>query len=399
MKILFINVDSGFGGSTGRIVNDLYKEAIANGHKALILYGREFDHNAGVDAVRVGSNAGIYAHAFLSRLSDRTGFFSTQATENAIRVIKEFDPDIIHLHNIHGYYINIKLLFGYLKTCGKQIVWTLHDCWAFTGHCTYFTMENCYKWRTGCCSCPQRNCYPQSLVIDNSRRNYADKKHLFSNIPNMTIVTPSKWLSELVTQSYLHEYKVLVINNGINLSVFKQTSSSFRSERNLIDKKILLGVASIWDQRKGLRDFITLSTMLNENYQIVLIGVNEKQKKLLPNNIISIARTNNAYELAEIYSSADAFLNLTYEDNYPTVNLEAIACGTPVITYDTGGSPEPIDNRCGRIIKRGDVKAVIRALDICDVDTSDDCIQKAKEQFDKSLCFKRYIELYGELLS
>ena len=351
MKILMINVVCGIR-STGRICTDLADALTERGHEVKIAYGREaVPEKYQKYAVRIGSDFDVKLHGVKSRLFDQTGFGSAKATRKFIEWVKEYDPDVIHLHNIHGYYINIEILFDYLKTCGKRILWTLHDCWAFTGHCSHFTYVKCDRWKTGCNNCPQKKEYPASIILDNSKQNWIKKKELFTGIPNMTIITPSEWLAGLVKESYLKEYPVTVINNGIDTDVFQPTPSDFRQRYHLEDKTILLGVASTWNDRKGFGDFIKLSEMLDDSYKIVLVGLSDKQMKLIPQNILGITRTNSTKELAQIYTAADVFLNLTYEDNYPTVNLEAQACGTPVITYDTGGSVESVPRE--NIVKKG----------------------------------------------
>lgn len=342
MKILIINVVCGIR-STGRICTDLAEALTAQGHTVKIAYGREeVPEKYQKYAVRIGFDFDVKLHGLRSRLFDDTGFGSGKATEKFIEWVKKYDPDVIHLHNIHGYYINIGILFRYLAEAKKRVIWTLHDCWAFTGHCSYFTFVDCNKWKTGCSNCQQKTSYPASFFADRSEENWKQKKQLFTSIEDMTLVTPSHWLAELVKQSFLSEYPIKVIRNGIDTSVFKPTPSSFREKHDLQDKKIILGVASIWDKRKGLDDFIRLSDMLDNTYKIVLVGLSQKQMKIIPDKILGITRTNSTKELAEIYTAADVFINPTYEDNYPTVNLEAQACGTPVITYDTGGSPESV---------------------------------------------------------
>ncbi len=356
MKIVEINSVCGFG-STGRICTDLASILEEQGHECKIIYGRGnvLDQYQKY-AVRIGTDLGVNIHASLSRIFDRAGFYSKHATKKMIKWLKEYDPDVIHLHNIHGYYINIKELFSYLKTCNKKIIWTLHDCWNFTGHCSHFDYIKCDKWKTGCFKCPQKKEYPKSIVFDRSRKNYQDKKDLFTGINNMTIVTPSYWLADLVKESFLKEYRIEVIHNGIDLNIFKPTPSNFREKYHLEDKYIVLGVASIWSTKKGLDDFIQLSNMLDDRFQIVLVGLNQEQLKKIPKNILGIERTNSIKELAEIYTACDVFLNLTYEDNYPTVNLEAQACNTPVITYSTGGSIESV--HLTNIVIQGNIKSI-----------------------------------------
>ncbi len=361
MKILMINSVCGRG-STGRICTDIAEMLEKEGHECKIAYGRaSVPQKYQKYAVRIGNELGVNIHAALSRIFDDCGFHSHFATKKFVRWVKEYNPDIIHLHNLHGYYLNLEILFDYLRTCGKKIIWTLHDCWAFTGHCCYFSFVGCDKWKRQCGHCVQKKAYPKSMLVDNSRRNFEKKKQLFTGIPNLTIVTPSKWLAGLVKESFLKDYPIKVIHNGIDLNVFKPTSSNFRERYNLENKKIILGVASVWDDRKGFKDFLKLSELIDDNTRIVLVGVNDKQIKLLPPKIIGIRRTNSTKELAEIYTAADVFFNPTYEDNYPTVNLEAQACGTPVITYNTGGSIESVPKE--NVIRRGDVFYIFKLVE------------------------------------
>lgn len=340
MKVLQINSVCGRG-STGRIVLDIHNELIKQGHQSFIAYGREpaVDCNG---VIRIGSKYDVYLHVLRTRIFDEHGFGSRKATAKFIKKIDEIKPDIIHLHNIHGYYLNIEVLFNYFKEVQVPMVWTLHDCWSFTGHCAYFDYVGCSRWREGCFRCPQKSRYPSSWFFDKSLVNWKKKKELFAGFKNMTLVTPSRWLAELVKQSFLKDYHVVVIPNGIDTSVFKPTPSDFRKRYGLENKFIILGVANVWEERKGLKYFLELSKMLNDDEVIVLVGLNEKQKKYLPKNIIGISRTSSVRELAGIYTAADVFVNPTLEDNYPTVNLEAQACGTYVITFASGGAPETI---------------------------------------------------------
>ena len=361
LKIVQINSFS--YGSTGKIMMSIHNELINHGYESWVIWGRGRKSN-NIKEIFMNDICGVYFHVLYSRLTGKTGFASRKSTIKLIERLDEIKPDIIHLHNIHGYYINIELLFKYIKQKNIKLIWTLHDCWGFTGQCPHFTLKKCSKWKKQCQNCPMIKEYPKAL-IDNSFWNYNMKKKLFTNL-NATIITPSKWLSNLVKESFLKEYDIITINNGIDINVFKPTKSDFRKKHSLEDKKIILGVASIWDTRKGLNDFVRLSKVLDDSYRIVLVGVSKKQIKSLPNNIIGIRRTSNQKELAEIYSAADVFLNTTYEDNYPTVNLEAIACGTPVLSYDTGGSVEFINfiknKNDNYIINKKDIKRDINIL-------------------------------------
>lgn len=357
MKILMINSVCGIG-STGRICTDLATELEKNGYEVKIAYGRgkvpkQFEKYA----VRIGTDLDVKLHGIKARIQDASGFGSKRVTDKFVQWIKYYDPDIIHLHNIHGYYINIESLFNYLKRCNKKIIWTLHDCWSFTGHCAYFDYANCDKWKFQCQKCEQKREYPRSSILDRSKYNFLLKKELFTDIPNMTIVVPSKWLKELVKQSFLKEYPIKVIYNGIDVSVFRPLKSDVYKKYNCEDKKIILGVAGVWDRRKGLNSFVMLSQLLPDEYQIVLIGLSKKQLSDIPINIIGIERTESVQELSQFYSAADVFVNPTLEDNYPTTNLEAIACGTPVISYGTGGSGESA-SKYGMVVKKGDINAL-----------------------------------------
>ena len=391
MKIFQINSTCGFG-STGRIAVDILKELEKNGGEGIIAYGRN-SAPENVNSYRIGSDLEVKIHGVLSRITDRQGFYGTSATKKLIEKIKDYNPDIIHLHNIHGYYLNVAILFDFLKEYNKPIVWTLHDCWAFTGHCAYFSFNGCEKWKTECNTCPLKKDYPTSLVMDNSKKNYQQKKELFTKPQNITFVTPSNWLKDLTEKSFLGKYPVKVINNGIDLTKFKPTESDFRERNNLQDKFIILGVASIWEERKGLKDFIKLNEMLSENEKIVLVGLDDNQLATLPESIMGIKRTNSIEELAEIYSSADVFVNPTYEDNYPTTNLEAISCGTPVVTYITGGSPESVFEGNGFSVPQGDVKGIYDAIK-----KVDGCKTPTKDFFDASKRYKEYVDLYKEIL-
>lgn len=344
MNVLLINSVCGIG-STGRICADIAKKLEADGHEVKIAYGRTstVPEQYGKYAVRIGSGIDVKVAGIQSRLFDNHGLASKHATKKFLQWADEYDPDLLWLHNLHGYYINYELLFQWITSRPQmEVKWTLHDCWAFTGHCSYFTAAKCEQWKTRCSHCPQTHRYPVCYGKGDASQNFDRKRKAFTGVKNLTLITPSQWLADLVKQSFLKEYPVEVHYNTIDRNIFKPTPSDFRERYGLVGKKIVLGVASIWDERKGLRDFYKLATMLDDWYAIVLVGLNEKQMKKLPMNILGIKRTNSPRELATIYTAADVFFNPTYEDNYPTVNLEAEACGTRVVTYDTGGCRETI---------------------------------------------------------
>lgn len=336
-RILFIN--SVCNGSTGTICKNLYKAAEEEGHTCCIAYGRG-NAPEGFNTIKIGNNFDVYMHVLKARVFDASGFGCKRATNEFIKKIDNFKPNIIHLHNVHGYYVDIEILFDYLKEHPEiKKIWTLHDCWAFTGHCVHFEYEKCTQWKSGCLKCPIKTGYPKTYV-DNCKRNYIKKKKTFKNVCDLTLVSPSLWLANLVKQSFLNKYPIQVINNGVDTNVFKPTKSNLKEKYHIEDKKVILGVASVWNNKKGLNTFLELSKEIEKDYQIVLIGLSKKQIRKLPDNIIGIERTENVKELVKWYSVAEIYFNPTLEDNYPTANLEAIACGTSVVTFNTGGSPE-----------------------------------------------------------
>ena len=362
MKVLMINVVCGIR-STGRICTDLATELEKQGHEVKIAYGREqVPEQFKKYAVKIGTDFDVKLHALKARLFDTAGFESKSVTKKFIEWVKEYDPDVIHLHNLHGYYINVELLFDYLKKCQKKIIWTLHDCWSFTGHCVYFDYVECERWKRGCHDCPQKKEYPICVGLEQSKKNYWKKRMCFRNIDDLTLVTPSMWLAQRVEKSYMSNYPVEVINNGVDTNVFHPIKSNVRNKYNLGNKKIILGVASVWDKRKGLETFLKLSQKIKSEYQIVLVGLSRQQISKLPKNIKGIKQTNSPQELAALYSIAEVFVNPTLEDNYPTTNIEAIACGTPVITYNTGGSPESAKHY-GLIIEKRDIDGIIKGIE------------------------------------
>lgn len=398
MKVFEINSVS--YGSTGRIMFQIANAVQSAGGIAYTAssYTKPRGEQFPDTYYRIGGAIGKTVHIILAKLTGRHGCYSHYATLKLIRKIKKVQPDVIHLHNIHGWYLNWKMLFGYLKRAGIPVVWTLHDCWSFTGHCPYFIAIGCDKWKLGCDDCPLYKIYP-GCFFDDSKKQYALKKQCFTDVPNMTIVTPSQWLADLVKESYLKDYKTVVINNGIDLTKFKPVASGFRKQHGLENKVILLGVAFDWSSRKGIDVFKRLAEELPEDYAIVLVGVSDAVAKDLPNRVIPIGCMQSQEELAEIYSAADVFVNPTREDNFPTVNMEALACGTPVITFDTGGSPEIIDETCGIVVPCDDIPALEKAIYhvVEDQPFTAEACRKRAERFDMQDKFAEYVRLYHDV--
>lgn len=390
MKVAQLNVTCG-SGSTGKIcvaVSDLLnKQGIEN----YILYSSGESKNT--QGHRYMSALEIKAQALQSRIFGNYGFNAKGATKRIIRILDHIEPDVVHLHNLHGHNCNLELLFSYLREKKIKIFWTFHDCWAFTGYCPHYTMVGCEKWKTGCMNCPLRKKY--SWFFDRSHFLYEKKKEVLSDL-DLTIITPSRWMAEQVRQSFLNRYEIKVINNGIDLSVFYPRESDFRKKYHCEDKIVLLGVAFGWGPKKGLDVFQELAERLDNRFQIVLVGTNDKIDKQLHPRIISIHRTQNQQELAEIYAAADLFLNPTREENYPTVNMEAIACGTPVVTFNTGGSSEMLYDQCGIVVDKNDVDSLKAAIEMIDLHRSayqNNCTQ-CSHQFDAGDRFKEYVALY-----
>lgn len=394
MKVLQINSVCG-SGSTGRICKEISEKLSRNNIDNKVLYYSGTSDF--VNSQKCSNDFYIKFQALKSRIFGNYGFNSAISTQKTIKELEKFAPDIVHIHNIHGHDVNIKKLFDYLKDNNLQIVWTFHDCWAFTGYCTYFTFGKCEKWKIGCKNCPQRKKY--SFFADKSSKLFKLKNEISKN-ENITVVTPSQWLADLSRQSIFNNRRITVINNGIDLTVFKPTESDFRQKYGINDSQtVILGVAFCWEKRKGLDVFIELSKRLDKNkFKIVLVGTNDNIDKVLPQDIVSIHRTNNQQELAEIYSSADILLNPTREENFPTVNIEALACGIPVVTFVTGGSPEIIDETCGEVVA-DDIDVITTKIEDIRINkpySSSDCRKRA-ESFSKEEKYNEYLDLYKSL--
>ncbi len=395
MKLVEIN--SVARGSTGTIMINIAKLARSTGNEAYtfseVNSGKASDYH-----IFFGNKFENIIHRTISVFTGISGKGSVIGTKKLLKQIDAIKPDILHLHNLHGWYINLPMLFNYIKDNNIKTVWTLHDCWGFTAQCSHFTMEKCDKWKTGCYKCPRYKLYPYTFV-DRTKTMWRLKKEWFSGIENLTIVTPSQWLADLAKKSFLGNYPIKVINNGIDLGVFKPTESSFRPKYNLESEKIVLGVASGWNNRKGLDIFIELSKTLPDEYKVILVGTDDSVDKVLPKNILSIHRTQNQQELAEIYTVADVFVNPTREENFPTVNIEALACGTPVVTFNTGGSAEIIDIKTGISVECGDVNNLVRAIyefASKDKEATNSCINRG-QLFSAKTKYLEYINLFERI--
>ena len=400
MNIVQINASYNIG-STGRIMKDLDAVIDTNGNHGYMVsaYGASnSDISSKLYSINnSSSNTPVKINLLVSRITGVMGYRHKRETQDIIEWIESKKPDIVHLHNIHGDWINLETLFSFLQRKKIPVVWTLHDCWAFTGRCSHFENCGCEKWKTGCYQCHNKKIYPITYFIDRSQKMWADKKKLFTSINNLTIVTPSDWLGKYVKQSFLANYPVITIHNGIDLSTFQPRLTGDKKQKMVGTKKMILGVAGMWTERKGLFDFYKLADLLGLDYQVVLVGLNSRQMDSLPENIIGISRTNSVIELSELYSMADYYVNMTYLDNYPTTNLEAQACGTPTITYRTGGSPESVQE-ADYVVDQGNVGSVAAIITRNDRKTHEYYRENAVKSFGAEKCFASYLQIYKSVL-
>lgn len=393
MKILQINTVYN-SGSIGHIVADIKQYVEKENDQCLVAYGRGKSDNQ--YTYNVSGKIDLYVHALLTRITDKTALYSSRNTRKLIGVIQKFRPDIIHLHNLHGYYLNYKLLFDFLKQYKKPVVWTLHDCWAFTGHCVYFDRIQCNKWKIQCKNCPEKKEYPASFFRDGSYENYIIKRKTFNGLENMWLVTPSDWLKGKVYQSFLKAYPVKKIYNGVDLSTFKIRNAKLR--KDCLGKKIVLGVSNVWDSRKGLETFYELSDILSDSYQIIMIGLNKKQLKNVPSNIIALERTDNIEELANYYSFADVYFNSSVEETMGMTTIEALACGTPVLVYNRTALPEVVDSQVGKVIESGNLLLVKQGIEeICNRNIDPEKCRDYATMFSKEKMCEQYYQLYCKI--
>lgn len=400
-RLLQINITANWG-SHGKIAEGIGLAAMRHGWESHIAYGR-WKNPSRSQLYHIGSSIDESIHGISSRIFDNHGLMSHIATHNLIRYIHKIGPDIIHLHNIHGYYLNYPILFAFLTKSNIPVVWTLHDCWPYTGHCAHYMFANCDKWKTHCRQCPLKANYPRSIFADRSYKNFEQKRQAFLSLANLTLVPVSKWLERELRQSFFKESNIRQIYNGIDVETFRRTDNPTIREKYDIanSKKVVLGIASNW-HRKGLQDFARLRSALDDQYEIVLVGVRKEDAKRLPNGIHGIQRTEDTEDLKALYSTADVYFNPTWEDNFPTTILESLACGTPVVTYNTGGCGEAIEPETGRIIERGDLPKAVEAISlICSrgkESYSPHCRNSILSHFQQDSQYEKYIQLYSELI-
>ncbi|NLL79460.1 MAG: glycosyltransferase [Clostridiales bacterium] len=417
MKIVLVNTVCGQG-SVGRITADLYETVLRHDSRAVVAYGRGSAAKH-IVSYKIGNQADFYRHVCRNFFLGESGFGSAGQTRKFLDFLEREKPDLLHLHNLHGFYLQIELLFEYIKKKELPVIWTFHDCWPFTGHCAYYDKNGCGLWQEGCFSCRYHaSAYPYALFKDNAAKGFVRKKRAFTGVKNLVIVTPSRWLADEVKKSFLKDYPVEVIPNGIDLGIFSPKAEQTSKERQGLEAgqtperavHTVLGVANIWEERKGLSFFVDLAKSLPENYRIRLIGLSKRQKKVLQKEfpserLLAESRTESLAKLAEAYRQADVFVNPTLEDNFPTANLEALACGTPVVTFQTGGSPETLGDSgmCGISVEKGNGRALLAAVqEVCETRQRAEAsgkfgtifCRKQAEQFEKIGQYDKYFELY-----
>lgn len=407
MRVLQINTRYYNGGSTGRITYDLKKVMEAHGIESYVAfgYGYEPKDDEKETVYRIESDRELLVSKLWTKATGHHGFNNKAETKRLLKWIDSIKPDIIHMHNIHNHYVNVRMLLEYIAEKQIPCVLTMHDCWTFTGHCAYFDYSGCDKWKTGCNHCPSLRDYPKTFALtDPSSWNYEHKRKLFAPL-KITFVSPSQWLCDLQRQSFLKDKPCEVINNGVDVSVFRPVESNVREEYGIGNRKMILAVAGGLAPRKGRDYLLELPTLLNEDEVLVLVGLQKGQEALLPNTpkVIGIQRTKTSDELVGLYSEADVFINPTLEDNFPTTNIEALACGTPVVTFRTGGSVECVTSETGLVVEQGDMNGLLAAIRSILANGKEHyreaCRKKAESDYNKDIQYMKYVELYEYILS
>ncbi len=387
-------------GSHGRLMDDLRRASEAAGFETMLAVGRGADgHDR---AVPIGTRRDVRLHGLLTRAFDAHGRGSRRATEAFVDALRLFRPDLLHMHNLHGYYLHIETLFRYIRESRVPTVWTLHDAWALTGHCSHYMRVGCDRWRTCCHGCPQKREYPASLWLDASRRNYQVKRSAYQHQPNLTVVSPAQWLFDALEASILRDARRVLIPNGIDLSLFSPARDETMRARYGVapGQAMLLAVAAPFDERKGFSDALRIAESVGGRVRLVMVGLTDRQLRGLPAHVTGIRRTDGPEALVALYGEADCLVNPTYEDTYPTVNMEAIACGTPVAAYRVGGCADQIDGTVGAAVTPGDFRALADAamtLARAKPRVTAACRARAEQYFDRRHAIASYIALYREM--
>jgi glycosyltransferase involved in cell wall biosynthesis len=400
MKILQINLVNG-SKSTGRTTIELTDYLNSNGHQAYVAcsfgLGKDYEY-------QIGTSIGKRLHSLFSRIFGNQGYYSKFSTSKLIKYIDELKPDVVHLRNLHGNYINLNILFDYISRKNLPTVITLHDTWFYTGKCCFYTEANCFKWQKECGNCPQLRRDNPSWFVDKTKSNLLDKKNWLKNIPRLAVIGVSDWITDESRKSILKSANIIYrIYNWIDLDEFQPVESfGLRSSLGLEEQFIIIGVASKWGERKGLSSFIELSQMISDKMKIILIGKIE-DKFTLPSNIISIPETHSKKELAQYYSLADVFITFSKEESFGKVTAEALACGTPAIVYDSTANSEIVSEECGYVVDSGNIKKVVEKIKEIELRGkkvySDNCRKFVTKNFNKEDRIKDYLEIYNKIIN
>ena len=399
MKVLQINPVSGIR-STGRICLEVAKLLEKRGDECMILYGRE---HAGKEAeqysLKCGNIVTNVLHYLTYMLTDNEGKGSYFTTGRFIKAIRAFGPDVIHIHNLHGHYINYGRLFRFLAKENIPVLFSFYDCWMFTGGCTHFDYIGCEKWKTLCSHCPNQSKYPLDRYLpDHSKKNYLKKMRAMQSVKKKILSPGSEWMEGLVRQSFLKENEIVTVQSGIDLGRFVHKDSDIAKKHHLT-KKIILLVASQWTMQKGLAYVKPLAEKIGDRYHIVLIGELRDKQFTLPDHVLHIEQTHDQEEMIMWYSAASVYVNVTLQETLGLTNIEALACGTPVVTFDSGGCKECVDPSCGIVVSRGDFdglyEGIISVLE--NGGFSPEACRKKSENFDKNQCYQKYLALYDRL--
>lgn len=399
--LLLINVALNWG-STGKIVEGIGRLAMSQGWKVYVAHGARYVNKSGLKNYQITNKADEFFHYIESSLFDAQGRGTRCKTKRFLKVIDDIKPDVVHIHNIHGCFLNYPILFKYLHEKSIPVVWTLHDCWAMTGHCAYFLRTNCEQWKTQCVKCPQKHDFPSSYFLDRCESNYMLKKKFFTSMEKMRITTVSAWLKSVADQSYLRKFPVVVIPNGIDTARFIYTEGEIRERYSIGGKRLVLAVASGFGERKGIYDFVKLSKILPKEYQLLLVGANDSDKRVLPDNVIAVSRANGTAELAAFYSAADVLLSLSYAETFGLTIIEAMSCGTPVIVYDNTAQPELITPETGKVVPTGDVGAVFKALErVCSKpkESYSTACRNHSMEYNEKVIYQKYLDIYSAMFN
>ena len=392
MKIIQINAVAEYS-STGRTTTELHNALIERGIESWIAAPNVTN---GSFTIKIGSKLENNLHSLFSRLFGKQGYGSYFSTKRLITRLKKINPDIVHLRNLHANYINLPLLFHYLKEKQIPTVLTLHDCWPFTGHCCYFIDSKCEKWKHNCGKCPDIKSWNTSWFFDFSKHNLLNKSRYFSGLDNLAVIGVSDWVTSFVSDSILKNAKIVKrIYNWIDLSLFKP--SVIQTAQN--DRPIVLGVSQIWNRQKGINDFVKLASMLPD-YKFLLVGNIVEQIEKKPSNLIFAGTASSVNQLIEYYTKADVFFNPSTRETFGKVTAEALSCGTPVVAYNATATPELIGTNCGYVVPPGDLDAAKKA--IADIINNGQMAKHsrefAKKTFDKDKLIDEYIEVYQTLI-